>query len=119
MATIALEGMHFYAYHGYYEEERIIGANFVLDVIINANTTFAAKTDDLFKTVNYETVYFICQSEMRKTSNLIETVAQRIAIRIDNQFDQAQGVKVRLRKLNPPLDGPVDSASVEVIAGRL
>lgn len=118
MATIALEGMHFYAYHGFYEEEQIIGNRFLLDVYINANTSGAASMDDLFRTVNYETVYFICQSEMKKTSQLIETVAQRILNRISQQFEQVQGVKVRLRKLNPPLAGRVESAYIEVSSGR-
>lgn len=119
MATIALEGMHFYAYHGFYEEERIIGNQYVLDIYINANTGFAAKTDDLFQTVNYETVYFICQTEMKKSAQLIETVAQRILNRISNQFDQVQGIKVRLRKLNPPIDGHVGSAYVEISSGKI
>lgn len=119
MTTIALEGMHFYAYHGFYEEERIVGNRYILDVYINANTKGAAMSDDLFQTVNYETVYFICQSEMKKSSQLIETVAQRILSRISRQFERAQGVKVRLRKLNPPLDGQVDAAYVEISTGRL
>lgn len=119
MATIALEGMHFYAYHGFYEEERIIGGNYLLDVYVSTNTIFAAKTDDLFKTVNYETVYFICQSEMKKSSQLIETVAQRILNRIRDQFDYVQGVRIRLRKLNPPVDGQVDSAYIEISSGKI
>jgi len=119
MATIALEGMHFYAYHGFYEEERIIGNNYVLDIYINANTMFAARTDDLFETVNYETVYFICQSEMKKSTQLIETVAQRISDRVRHQFDKVMGVKVRLRKMNPPLSGQVDAAFVEIISGKV
>lgn len=119
MSTIALEGMHFYAYHGFYEEERIIGGNYLLDIYINANTAFAAKTDDLFETVNYETVYFICQSEMKKSSQLIETVAQRILNRIRDQFDHVQGVRIRLRKQNPPVDGQVDSAYVEISSGKI
>jgi dihydroneopterin aldolase len=119
MATIALEGMHFYAYHGFYEEERIVGNNYLLDIYINANTSFAARTDDLYETVNYETVYFICQSEMKKSSQLIETVAQRILNRIRLQFDEVMGVKIRLRKMNPPLNGQVDSVYVEINSGKV
>ena len=73
MALIALEGVHFYAYHGFYEEEQIIGNNFILDVYVEANTGLAARTDDLFSTVNYETIYRICQMEMRTTTTKQQT----------------------------------------------
>jgi len=42
MATIALEGMRFFSKIGFYEEERIIGNQFVVDVYIEANTKMAA-----------------------------------------------------------------------------
>jgi dihydroneopterin aldolase len=34
MAVIGLEKVRFYAYHGYYEEENIIGGEFELDVFV-------------------------------------------------------------------------------------
>ena len=37
MAVIALEGMRFFAYHGFYPEENIIGTNYVVDVYITAD----------------------------------------------------------------------------------
>lgn len=119
MATIALENMRFYGKHGFYEEERILGNEFLLDVTVDANTMSAAMTDDLFSTVNYETIYFICQSEMKKPVQLIETLAQNIVSRINEQFDNVTGVKVKVKKLNPPLGGRVGSASVEVGVGSL
>jgi dihydroneopterin aldolase len=117
MATIALEGMHFYAYHGFYEEEQIIGNHYTVDVYITTPIARAAAADDLFSTVNYETVYFMCQSEMRRPTKLLETLAQSIADRLQGHFDHAQRVRVRVRKMNPPLGGRVDSAYVECEAG--
>jgi len=117
MATIALEGMHFYAYHGFYEEERKIGNHYTVDVYLDSHIARAAAADDLFSTVNYETVYFICQSEMRRPTKLLETLAQTIADRLQGHFDYAQRIKVRVRKMNPPLGGRVDSAFVEYQTG--
>jgi dihydroneopterin aldolase len=117
MAIIALEGMHFFAFHGYYDEEQKMGGDFILDVYITADVKLAAAKDDLEGTVNYEMVYFICKSEMKKTSRMIETVAQRILDRLCNLLsEKAKGVKVRLRKMNPPLGGKVHSAYVELEA---
>ncbi len=117
MATIALEGMHFYAYHGFYEEERVIGNDFVLDVYVDTELGRAAATDDLFQTVNYELIYFICKQEMSKPTQLLEAVAQRILKRIREQFVQVKSVRVRLKKKNPPLGGRVNHAYVEVSSG--
>lgn len=117
MATIALEGMRFYAYHGFYEEERIIGNHFTVDVYVEMPIIRAAATDDLYSTVNYEIVYRFCQQEMRKPCRLLETLAQAIAERISGYFEEAGNVTVRVRKHNPPLGGPVDSAYVEYSTG--
>jgi len=116
MATIALEGMRFYAYHGFYQEEQQIGTYFVVDVQIE--TTFNRKvyTDDLNSTINYETVYFICKAAMKKPSKLIETVAARIIVGLKRQFhsNRVGNITVSIKKENPPLGGEVANAKVEL-----
>ena len=116
MATIALEGMRFYAFHGYYSEERKTGTHFEVDVYIETSFTRQVYMDDLFSTINYETVYFICKAAMKKPSKLIETVAARIIVGLKKQF-HSKGlgeVTVRIRKENPPLGGEVKNAMVEL-----
>jgi dihydroneopterin aldolase len=119
MALISLEDMHFYAYHGYYREERRAGGEFILDLWVDAPVQGATLEDDLFQTVNYEKLYVFCQSEMKKPSALLETVAQRIIARVTGHFNTIQGVRVRLKKLNPPLGGQVGSATVDMAVGSL
>ncbi len=114
MAQIALEGMRFYAHHGFYEEERVIGNDYVVDVYVDTVFTKAAVDDDLYQTINYETIYLICDAAMRKNSKLLEAVANRIALGIKHQFKFVNALKVRVKKLNPPLGGRVDAAFVEV-----
>ncbi|MCB0618042.1 MAG: dihydroneopterin aldolase [Saprospiraceae bacterium] len=114
MAIIALEGMHFYAYHGFYKEEQLIGTDYIVDVYLTTEVNQAAVADDLNKAINYETVYLICEATMRKNSKLIETVAERIALNLKHQFGNIQELKIRLRKKNPPLGGRVDWAMIEV-----
>lgn len=114
MSKVALEGMQFYAYHGYYEEEQLIGGQFVVDVYVDTSFVIAAQTDELSGTVNYETVYFICRMEMKRPSRLIEHVAQRIHNKLSAVFTKASGILVRISKLNPPLGGPVSRSFVEV-----
>lgn len=113
MATIALKGMEFYAHHGYYPEERVIGNAYSVDVWITTSTQRAAVTDELSDTINYETVFLIVEAEMRKPSHLLEQVIQRIVMALKHQFANIQAVKVRLTKQNPPLGGQVQSAILE------
>lgn len=113
MALIAIEGMHFFAYHGFYEEEQITGNNFQVDVYLETSTTIAAATDELSKTINYETVYLICEAVMKKRFKLIETLAETIGLNIKHQFKALSGLKVRVTKFNPPLGGKVEKVWVE------
>jgi len=114
MALIALEGMRFYAYHGFYKEERKTGGFYQVDVYIETSLSRKTYQDDLFSTVNYETVHFICKSAMKKPTKLIESVAARIIVGIKKQFERLDSVRVRIKKENPPLNGEVANALVEL-----
>ena len=104
MALIVLEGMRFHAFHGVYPEEQLLGTEYVVDVEVKTGIAMAAKTDSLeHATVNYETVFQICMAEMAQPRKLIETVVSGIIRRMKRQFPQMMGVKVRIRKLNPPI----------------
>ncbi|HMQ90327.1 MAG TPA: dihydroneopterin aldolase [Flavilitoribacter sp.] len=117
MTIISLEGIHIHGDHGFHPEEQLMGNDFVLDVSVYVDTEAAAEEDDLGKTVNYETIYRFCEVEMRDTSDLIETLAQGIVARIEGYFEQVKGVRLKLRKLNPPLGGRVEAAAVEINTG--
>lgn len=113
-AKIGLEDVRFHAPHGFFEEEHRMGNEFSVDVEVEASIGGAAQSDDLGGTVNYATIYYLVQAEMKKPTLLLEALAYRIGSRIQNQFDSVSSVKVRLRKLNPPLGGKVGAAFVEV-----
>lgn len=113
-AIIGLEDVRFHAPHGFYEEEHLTGNEFSIDVEVEANISGAATQDDLGGTVNYSTIYYLLQAEMKKPTQLLEALAYRMASRIQRQFDQVSSVRLRLRKLHPPLGGQVGAAVVEV-----
>jgi dihydroneopterin aldolase len=114
MALILLENMEFHAFHGCLDDERIKGNTFLVSVCMEINTEKAGKTDELSDTVNYQQVYDIVNKEMGITSHLIEHVAQRIYDRLLEQIPQIFSLQVRLSKLNPPLGGKVEKASIEI-----
>jgi dihydroneopterin aldolase len=114
MHQIIVEGINVFAYHGCLEEEGKIGANYIVNVIMETDFTEAAMTDDLTRTIDYVTVYQIAKEEMAVRSKLIEQVAQRIISRLKKEFTTLQKVEVKVTKLNPPMNGDVERVSVVI-----
>jgi dihydroneopterin aldolase len=114
MGKIAIEGMKFYAYHGYYAEERRVGNHFEADVYVHANVQQAAESDDLQATVNYEVLWELTRDAMQEPSFLLEQVALRLYRSIRARFPGVAYCKVRIAKLHPPIQGEVARTYVEV-----
>ncbi len=114
MGLVSLKDMHFYAYHGVYEEERLIGNNYWIDVEIETNFGKAGMSDELVDTINYETVYLICKHEMKRPRRLLEAVGNAIIASLKFQFPSIQEVRLIIRKQNPPLGGKVGFATIEM-----
>ena len=118
MATIAIEGMQFFSYHGHFEEESVIGTKFLLDLYLETDTSKAEQSDNLEDTVNYLAVYLVVKEQMQRKSYLIEHVARRILDAVMEQFPAVEKAELKFRKLNPPLGGQMDSVSIKLSAER-
>lgn len=117
MALISIEGMRFRAFHGLYPEEQVLGTDFLLDVWIDTDISRATvvvedNTEKLDNTVNYQTIFEICEIEMRTPQKLLETVVNNIIFRFKYQFSKMFEARLRVRKLNPPVGGQVEWASI-------
>ena len=114
MGVIRIEDMEFYAFHGHYREEQIVGNHFLVDVTIETDTDRAGKSDELRDTLNYQTAYLLVKKEMETTSNLLEHIATRI---LDALYQELTGIKkatVKVSKLNPVMGGRIGRVSVEL-----
>ena len=116
MATITLENMEFYAYHGCFAEEQIIGTRFLVDLFLETDTAEAEKSDDLSTTVNYQAVYLLVKKEMEHKSKLLEHLARRILDKIALTYPEVSSAKIKVSKMNPPLGGKLERVSVELDA---
>ena len=103
--AVTLEGMEFYAHHGFYEAEQQLGNRYTVDVTLVTDFTTAATDDDLAGTLNYETVYQVVAEAIQPPARLLEHVAWRILDRLHHAFPHAQSAEVRLAKHHPPLGG--------------
>ncbi len=113
MGQIRLNGMEFYAYHGCYQEEQLIGNYFLVDMVMETDMAKASQNDNLSDALNYAEVYELVQQEMNINSHLLEHVCARILNRIFEHFPQLLWAEVQVAKLNPPIGGQVKSVSVK------
>ncbi len=112
MGFIQLENMEFYAYHGHFKEEQIVGNKFLVQLTIEANMEVAARSDSLKDTLNYHTAYQLVKEEMAKKSHLLENIASRILDTVYANFSGIRSVTVKISKMNPPIGGKIDAVSV-------
>lgn len=112
MQKILVQGINVYAYHGCLEEESKIGCNYIVDVMMETDFSEAAKTDDLSKTIDYVVVYNIVKTQMAIRSKLIEQVGQRIMDELKKELKGLKKTEVKVTKLNPPMNGNVDSVAI-------
>jgi 7,8-dihydroneopterin aldolase/epimerase/oxygenase len=112
MGEIALEGMEFFAFHGFYDEEQKIGNKYGVDLYIQTDLHAAAASDNLEATVNYEKLYKLVLHEMSLPARLLEHLGHRIIEGVLQEFPFVQQVKVSVSKFNPPLGGICHKAKV-------
>lgn len=112
IAKIQLEKMHFYAFHGVSLQEKKVGNQFVVDVLLTASLEEAIEQDELEGTIDYSKVYEIVKKEMMISSNLLEHVAGRIIRHVKMSFPQITEIEVAVTKKHPPFGGDVRGASV-------
>lgn len=112
MGIIELEGMEFYAYHGYFKSERIIGNRFEVSISIEADCEAASISDHLSDALNYEGIYNLVKEEMQHRSHLLEHVAGRILSSIHETYPEVGKVRVKVSKARPPMGGHIKAVSV-------
>ena len=112
MGLIEIEGMHFYAYHGHFEAEQIVGNEFIINLQMKTDCHKAAISDDLKDALNYQAVYTLIQNEMIIKSRLLENVASRILDALFAAFPHLENAQIKVSKMNPPMGGEIEKVSV-------
>ncbi|RVU00599.1 dihydroneopterin aldolase [Mucilaginibacter limnophilus] len=112
MTTVSLKGAEFFAQHGYYPEEQVLGTTFIVEVDVTFDAGDESSSDELDKTVNYEYIYHLCCEEMKKPRKLLETVANTIIQQIQQRYSFAEEIIVTIKKKHPPFKGKVDHSAV-------
>lgn len=112
MGLIQIENMEFYAFHGHFKEEQIVGNKFIVDLSIETDMKKPAESDNLRDAVNYQQLYLIVKKQMEKKSYLLENIASRIINAIYSEMSGINNVKVKVSKMNPAMGGKIGAVSV-------
>ncbi len=112
---LTIQNAVFYAYHGVMSEEQNLGRKFEVDVEITYDIEEAVKQDKLEYAVNYEQVYkHLKEILMENKFYLVEKIAYKIGKKLLEKFLNIEKVRVRVRKLHPPVGGLIDYVEAEV-----
>ncbi|MFY4777254.1 dihydroneopterin aldolase [Metabacillus sp. RGM 3146] len=119
MDKIFVNGMEFYGYHGVFKEENKLGQRFRVNLIVEKDLIKAGQTDELEYTVNYGELYNLCKGVMEgKPYKLVESLAEKIATTILDQFPDICQTTIKIIKPDPPIPGHYESVAVEITRGR-
>ena len=111
--SIRLVGLSFYGYHGVTAAEKETGRMFEVDCELELDLAQPGTSDRLSDTVDYRKVYLIIKDTVEGTAfALIEGLAGRLASKILDSFPIYR-VTLKIRKLHPPISGPVRYIEVE------
>ncbi|WP_026473990.1 dihydroneopterin aldolase [Alkaliflexus imshenetskii] len=111
-AIIDLEEMVFYAYHGCFKEEQVVGNSFIVNISLETEVSKPMLTDNIKDALNYVNVYNAVKEEMAINSHLLEHLTARIINRLFEQFSAILHATVKVSKMNPPMGGQMKSVSV-------
>ena len=118
MHSIHLKNIRVFTNHGCLTEEEKIGSDYIVNLLVEADLSSAAKSDKLIDTVDYVYLNAIVVEEMKIRSKLLEHVGQRIIARVLEELSMVQLVKVSVAKVNPPIGGDVAEVVVTMAESR-
>jgi dihydroneopterin aldolase len=116
---IIMSGMSFFSHVGVLLQEKRVGQNFILDVIIYCGHLTATETDNLAETIDYGQAYLLIRDIVGQAHyDLIERLAGAVADKLLQTYKLAEAVDVTVRKPEAPIDGPFDYMAVRICRQR-
>ena len=117
MLIIQLRSLSFYAYHGVYQEEKQLGAEYEVDVSVHHQEK-KIPVLHLSETINYVSVYELVKKHMNEPRHLLETVATTLAQDVFDTFAEVEKLSITIVKKKPPIAAFQGSVAVTYKAKR-
>ncbi|MDF2558225.1 MAG: 2-amino-4-hydroxy-6-hydroxymethyldihydropteridine diphosphokinase [Bacillales bacterium] len=120
MDKICIKNMEFYGYHGVFPEETNLGQKFRVQATLFLNTALAGRSDDLTKSVHYGEAFNVIKEIVEgKPVHLLETLAEKIAMKLLETFAIIEECSIQVEKLNPPIPGHTGTVAIEIYRRQL
>ncbi len=115
---LAVRGIEVHAHHGVLDFERRDGQVFLIDLLLGLDTSAAAASDDLARTVDYGALVDEVVAAVEKDPvDLIETLAQRVAdVCLGHQ--QVETVEVTVHKPHAPIAATFSDVALTINRSR-
>ncbi len=118
MDVINLTGLKVFAHHGVLQEEKENGQEFILDIKLKLDASWAGKNDDLTKTVNYaDMAEYAVSIFTEKSYDLIEAAAYNLSRKLLSKYDLIKSLELTVNKPHAPIPLEFTNVSVKVTAG--
>jgi 7,8-dihydroneopterin aldolase/epimerase/oxygenase len=98
MWTISIKDAKFYATHGIYAAEQVLGNELLVNVSIEIGDRAINHLSD---TIDYATVYGVVEHQMAMQKPLLEQVVQAIAAELEEQFSNMLSLRISIQKMAP------------------
>lgn len=107
--------MRFHTNHGVFEEEKKLGQQLAVDVVVDYDIEHKVKDDDLKTTINYASVFDDVKNYVENQRfNLIESLANGLLDLLANKYPTTDGITISIRKGSVPIDGIFDDVQITV-----
>lgn len=118
LARYYISGLQIHAPIGWFEEERLNGNDFLIDISYSAPYTVAADSDELSDAVDYAAICRLTEDVFQKKCRLLEQIASELVIQLEKNFPRISHLKVKITKVNPPVEQSVEGISIELETGH-
>lgn len=117
MITIHLEQLRFFAYHGLFKEEQLLGNEFLVDIHLQYQPQ--QKTiHSIDDTIDYTLVYEMIAKRMKQPTELLETIATEFCNQLMENFVSVESIQISIKKLNPPIANFIGTVGVSYQLNR-
>ncbi|WP_438945568.1 dihydroneopterin aldolase [Sediminibacterium sp.] len=116
-ASVLLKDLRFFAFHGLYEGEKVLGNDFLVNLEIGY-TPKQFPVQHIEDTIDYAAVYQLVKSRMNIPTPLLETLVSDIASEILAQFSLSDYVRITIEKMRPPVPQFTGNLGVSLTLNR-
>jgi 7,8-dihydroneopterin aldolase/epimerase/oxygenase len=110
MFSIKVNNLKLFGYHGVHKEEAIVGGEFLINISVDFEENGLVKKLD--QTLNYVQMVEVVQELFTTRCELLETLSQKIALKIKAENNFIKNINISIEKLNAPISNFTGTVSV-------